>query len=424
MLVYMVKKGDTLRSIALAVGSTEMRLQQLNGLSGAALTVGLNLLVPGPPATLAAHRAHPKETLASIAQQHGTTAGILAAVNGLESTAPLSVGQILWTPTLVAPKRTIAANGYLIPSAAGNSRVLAESKPLSLVTVFSYHVNFDGSLTPAPDQRALSEMSALGVTPLLSVTNFDGHNFNPDLARSILSDAAKRLGVIDAIDRALELRGYHGVNIDFEHMLPTDRPLYNDFIAELHRALHPKGKSVSIALGPKTHDEPDAAWMGAFDYKALGGAVDFIMLMTYEWGWVGGPPMAVAPLDQVRAVLDYAVSVIPPEKLLMGIPTYGYDWTLPHDPNSPPATGLSPRQAQNLAVTNGVAVHFHPLSASPTFRYRSGSQDHEVWYEDAKSLLAKLHLVYQMKLRGVSFWVLGQTFPQLWALLADTFTVG
>ncbi len=423
MLVYTVKRGDTLQSIALQTGAQEMHLRQLNGLAGTALTTGLNLLVPGPPHTLAAHRVQPKETLDIIARQNGTTVDVLAAVNGLDTTAPLAIGQLLWVPMPVAAKRAIAANGYLIPAGSQDRRVLRESAPLTMITVFSYHVNPNGSLTPIADQRALAESSALGLTPLLSVTNFDGHNFNTDLAHAILSDSTKRLAVIDAIDRTLELKGYHGVNIDFEHMQPDDRPLYNAFIAEVHQAVHAKGKSLSIALGPKTRNEPDAAWMGAFDYKALGVTVDFIMLMTYEWGWVGGPPMAVAPLDQVRAVLDYALSVIPAEKLLMGIPTYGYNWDVPHDPKSAPATGESPLQAQNLAVQHGVPVHFHPLSASPMYRYRSGSQEHEVWYEDAKSLLAKFHLVYEMKLRGVSFWVLGQNFPQLWPLLADTFTV-
>lgn len=132
--------------------------------------------------------------------------------------------------------------------------------------------------------------------------------------------------------------------------------------------------------------------------------------------------MAVAPFDQVRAVLDYATSVIPAEKLLMGIPTYGYDWKLPHE-EGVLASGISPQEAQNLAIRKGSPVRFDPASASPTFHYVQNGQEHEVWYEDVKSVLVKFHLVYEMGLRGVSFWVLGQPFPQLWPALADTFDV-
>lgn len=132
--------------------------------------------------------------------------------------------------------------------------------------------------------------------------------------------------------------------------------------------------------------------------------------------------MAVAPIDQVRAVLQYATSVIPANKILMGVPTYGYNWTLPENPQVL-ATGISPKRAQNLAIQNQVTVRFDPLSASPMFHYYVGQTEHEVWYEDAKSIMAKFHLIYEMGLRGVSFWVLGQPFPQLWRLVEDTFTV-
>ncbi|MCY0876561.1 MAG: glycosyl hydrolase family 18 protein [Firmicutes bacterium] len=132
--------------------------------------------------------------------------------------------------------------------------------------------------------------------------------------------------------------------------------------------------------------------------------------------------MAIAPLNQVRAVLNYATSTIPPDKILLGIPTYGYNWTLPEKP-SVLAAGISPKRAQNLAIDRGVTVRFDPLAASPMYHYYVGQTEHEVWYEDAKSILAKFHLVYEMGLRGVSFWVLGQPFPQLWRLVEDTFEV-
>ncbi|WP_284286272.1 glycosyl hydrolase family 18 protein [Alicyclobacillus fastidiosus] len=157
---------------------------------------------------------------------------------------------------------------------------------------FSYQARADGSLEAPKDDVALRAARAQRIRPLVTVTNFDGTNFNPSLAHTILANASIRRRLIDNMASTCKAKGYGGVNVDFEHMQPEDRPLYNQFIAQLRDSLHAQGLSVSIAMGPKTADNPTQSWMGAFDYKTLGSEVDFLMLMTYEWGWVGGPPLA------------------------------------------------------------------------------------------------------------------------------------
>ncbi len=423
LYIYATKKGDTVMSVARSTGTSEQEIYRFNSLESDKLTSGINLLLPGKPSTLVHHTVGPGETLTSVARLYGIPITAVAGANALADNAELERGQILFVPMPIKNKRQIEVNGYLIPSgASADATTVAESGELSYVTIFSYHVNDRGGIVPLPDQQALTAAKSHGASLLLSVTNFDGTNFNTELAHTILASTALRNSVFAAIEDKLSAQGFSGVNIDFEHMHPSDRPLYNAFVTELRDRMHPKGYSVSIAMGPKTKDEPNAAWMGAFDYKTLGSVVDFIMLMAYEWGWVGGPPMAIAPINQVRAVLEYATSVIPAEKLLMGIPTYGYNWLIPDTPNNL-ATGIAPLAAQNLAIDKGAAVRFDPMGASPMFHYWMGSQEHEIWFEDAKSIMAKFHLVYEMGLRGVSFWVLGQAFPQLWRLVADTFVV-
>jgi spore germination protein len=338
----------------------------------------------------------------------------------------LTAGQTLYLPRplTAAEKKTIEANGYLLPQGTlSDANILRDTPSLTYVCMFSYQARADGTLVPPRDAQGLQAARQLNIAPLMTVTNFDGTNFNTELAHTLMANGSIRRRLIENIGRTMQQKGFRGVNVDFEHMRPSDRPLYNAFIRELGQAVRARGFFVSIAMGPKTSDDPQASWMGAFDYRTLGQEVDFLMLMTYEWGWVGGPPMAIAPLNQVRAVLEYATSVIPSEKILMGMALYGYDWPLPY-PSGRRASGISNNSAQNLAIVQQVPIQWDVASQSPYFRYRrADGTEHEVWFDDAMSVLIKFQLIYDMNLRGVSYWVLGNEFPQAWYLMADTFQI-
>jgi len=194
----------------------------------------------------------------------------------------------------VQTKRSIETNGYLIPEGTqSDSEILRDiGQRLTYLSIFSYQARADGSLVGQKDATALSATRQTQVAPLMTVTNFDGNNFNTELAHTIMANSSIRRKLTSNILRTARSRGFRGVNVDFEHMRPSDRSLYNALIRELGTAMRSQGLSISIAMGPKTSDMPAASWMGAFDYKSLGEAVDYLMLMTYEWGWVGGPPMA------------------------------------------------------------------------------------------------------------------------------------
>lgn len=137
-------------------------------------------------------------------------------------------------------------------------------------------------------------------------------------------------------------KGFRALNIDFENMHPADREPYNRFLREITKRVKAVGYLVSTALAPKTSEAQVGSWYEAHDYAAHGQIVDFVITMTYEWGWSGGPPMAVAPIPQVRKVLDFAISVIPNYKIMMGAPLYGYDWTLPYVKGGKFTRSLSP----------------------------------------------------------------------------------
>ncbi len=128
--------------------------------------------------------------------------------------------------------------------------------------------------------------------------------------------------------------------------------------------------------------------------------------------------MAVAPLPNVRTVLDYAVTVIPPEKILLGVPNYGYDWTLPVIPDVTAAQSISNQRAIELAIRYRVAIQFDTTAQAPFFHYRDETGSvHEVWFEDARSMDAKLRLIAGYGLAGAGFWNLMRPFSQTWQVL-------
>lgn len=219
-------------------------------------------------------------------------------------------------------------------------------------------------------------------------------------------------------------KGYYGLNVDFERISPEDRELYNSFLRKMADALHARNYILTTALAPKTSGAQSGPWYTAHDYPAHGRIADFVILMTYEWGWSGGPPLPVAPIDQVRAVLNYAVSVIPRKKIMMGMPLYGYDWALPYEPHGGFAPRVSPQEAIDIARRHGAEIKYDQKSKSPFFNYVDGNRvSHIVWFEDARSVQAKYLLISEYGLRGASYWVLGEEFPQNWEVLNDMFNV-
>ncbi len=133
--------------------------------------------------------------------------------------------------------------------------------------------------------------------------------------------------------------------------------------------------------------------------------------------------MAVAPLNKVREVVEYALTKIPASKINLGIPNYGYDWTLPFVQGASKAVTIGNIQAVQIAIASDASIQFDETAQSPYFQYFSEGLTHEVWFEDVRSLSAKFKLVEEYRLRGMGYWQIMQLFRANWLLLADTFSI-
>ena len=218
-------------------------------------------------------------------------------------------------------------------------------------------------------------------------------------------------------------KGFQGLDIDFEYIPGEEKENFADFVELARQVMNLFGYPVSVALAPKTRKDQQGLLYEGMDYGLLGQAANQVMLMTYEWGYTYGPPMAVAPLHMVRRVAEYALTEIPADRIILGVPNYGYDWPLPYERGSTRARTLGNVEAVQLAVSKGALIEFDEEAQSPYFHYLQDGVRHEVWFEDVRSYEAKFRLVRELNLKGVGFWQMMQLFRAGLLLARDRFRI-
>lgn len=414
---HIVKYGETLWSIAQRYGVSIQSIVQANQLTNPnVLYPGMTLFIPA-----ITHTVQPGEALWQIASRYGTTVQAIINENQIQNPNLIYPGLKLVIPR-AKPTIEVNAYSYQAPEAAAQS--INELGPLlTYFSPFAYLIAGDGSLQPAKDEASVRAALANNVVPMMSVTNFTSSQAGSNVAHTILATPDIREKVLSNITQVMDSKGYKGLNIDFENVLPADRELYNQFLQMAVDRLHPKGYFVSTALAPKVGATQAGLLYEAHDYEAHGRIADFVVLMTYEWGYRLGPPQAISPINEMKRVVDYALTVMPAEKIFLGFQIYARDWKIPHVKGQEAET-FSPQEAIRRAVKYGADIQYNTTAQSPFFRYvDENGQGHEVWFEDARSAQAKFDMVKNYNLRGVSYWALGYPYPQNWALLRDNFNI-
>ena len=421
MEIHVVRPGDTLTSIAGEYGVPLSLLRTDNQLPDPTrLVTGQTIVVRQPVVT---YTVQPGDTLFSIAEQSGLTTRQLLRLNPVLRGEPaVFSGQTLVLADEAERAGNILVTGYAYPFV--DKGLLQRELPyLSGLIPFTYGIRPDGTLVELDDEALIAAARQLGVTPVMHLSTLtENGGFDSALATLVLNDIQVQDAIVTDIVSTMEQRGYRVLDVDFEFIPAQDAVPYADFISRLRDTLAPLGIPVIVALAPKTSaDQPGLLYEG-HNYALLGRAADAVLLMTYEWGYTYGPPLPVAPLPNVRRVVEYALTEIPAEKILLGIPNYGYDWTLPFVQGESRATSISNQYAVTLAADNGVDISYDSAAQAPFFRYRDNAgREHEVWFEDARSIRAKLSLISRYGLLGAGYWNLMRPFPQNWLVLNSMF---
>ena len=416
VIIYTVKAGDSVYRI------TTNDIVYANQLSNPdRLAIGQALVIPVDYFEYTVKRG---DSLYSIARRYNLTVSQLLEANpSITNPSMIFIGQSIRVPAGNKVIRSIDVNGYAFPNIRDDA--LNNALPnLTFLSIFSYQVREDGSVVPINDQGLINTAWNNNVKPFMVITNIgESGGFNSDLASTILYDENIKNTLINNVIQILNEKNYAGLDIDFEYVYPSDREAYNNFLRVVADRIKPLGYILTTAVAPKISANQPGLLYEAHDYPVHGEVADHVIIMTYEWGYTYGPPMAVAPINEVERVLKYAVSVIPSRKILMGMPNYGYDWTLPYRRGSR-ANAISNLQAVNLAINNGATIQYDEKAQAPFFYYtgENGAR-HVVWFDDARSLTARLKLIEKYNLGGVSYWTINRLFRTNWYTLRALYDV-
>lgn len=231
----------------------------------------------------------------------------------------------------------------------------------------------------------------------------------------VLADPELRRRHVDSVAELVEQGGYDGIDIDYEDLAADDRKAFSAFVEELGEALDDDAE-LAVAVHPKTDPAGVDGRNVAQSYRAIGAAADQVRVMAYDRHWSGSGPGPVAPIDWVRNVMAFATSRIPSERVVLGIGAFGYDW----ERGGGQAAELTIEEAQELAAEQGAEIEWDDEAASPHFSYvDADGQEHTVWFEDERSIRAKLRLVDEYDLGGVFVWRMGGNVPAIWEALRE-----
>jgi spore germination protein YaaH len=295
---------------------------------------------------------------------------------------------------------------------------------LSTLAYFSSEINEQGVITASHGwggnavNAIVQAAKDNGVRVVQTVTLFD----NAAIGRLLASPSRRATAIRNIIDE-IKRGGGEGVNIDFEFVPRTAKADFVTFMRDLTRDMHDEipGSEVTIAM-------PAVDWSGAYDYDELALASDGLMIMAYGYHWTGGPPGPLSPLRTQSPWTSRSLTWTIDDyfryggaenraKFILGLPFYGNDWPTTSDavPGTSRGTGRAIVYRSAVAQAEQRGRRWESITSTPYYAYNASDGWHQVWYDDAESLSAKIGLVVERDIGGIGIWALGYdgTRPEL-----------
>jgi len=360
------------------------------------------------------------DSLESIAKQHGTTPMELLRNNPyLSDMEFLYAGETIVISYQTNRKRTIATIGYTFSYI--DRSVLIKTLPfLTYLTIFNYRTTSEGEIISNADDTEIIQLSkAFDVAPMMFISTMTEEGIvSREVTYNIINNPTVQDRFIDNALYILRTKGFYGINIYAENVTNGNIDNIAAYLKKASAIFHSEGYKVLVTITPATNVDIPGVIFEKLDYSRLSEFVDGIIFSSYDWARSYSYPNAIFPVNILRELLDYMVSIIPPEKFFLGVTALGYDWTLPYVPGATEATIISYDSAVRIAAENGIPIQFNEAAQSPFFYYTDSDGNlHVVWTKDARSFDARAGLVEEYGLQGLSFWTVMKFDAQMWFVI-------
>ena len=317
---------------------------------------------------------------------------------------------------------------YMSDGAASVHSFEANRDKIDVLVPTWYNVDGTGLVTGEPNPVVVREAKAahIPVIPIFAM-------FNKDAAHKLFGDPKAQAEMNAAFVRECKENGYAGIQFDFEDILWTDRDGLSALVKNSAEILHREGLQVEIATVPNAPGHAGKTefgkwifeeWRGAYDLKALAMSVDLICLMTYDQHTRWTMPGPVGGWQWTMDNVQYALTMVPKEKLSLGIALYGYHWYTgdpgegkPEQKPNPTAEYISAPNAVFLRDTYGGQMQWDPVDHSAFFWFYRDQMREWIFYTDKRTFEDRYELVKKDGLEGFCSWVLGEEDPAIWSVL-------
>ncbi|MBT2443785.1 glycosyl hydrolase [Streptomyces sp. ISL-36] len=318
-------------------------------------------------------------------------------------------------------RRTVSAWLPYWDQEAAYLNALRHADQLHTVSPFWYETKAADRIAPHPgagERLVIDGLHRAGIDVVPTVME----TLRPGALAAIVTDPARRAAHADALLATAVSRDYDGLDLDYESHATTGnaeyaavRDGYAALVTDVCARLHALAKTCVVTVMPKT-----ATTGRIWDYATFGKVADRVRIMGYNLHWAGGTPGPLSTPRWYDEVLRTATALIPPERIELGLPAYGWDWPAAGTATDAGATAhVTWKEAEALRRAHRVPYRLDPASSTPRFTYTAGAHTREVWYQDARGVAGHLPVLRRHGITRTALWALNFEDPAIWPVLAQ-----
>lgn len=422
MELYIVKPGDTIYSISQKYGIPYQRLAYDNYIQpDYNLVNGQIMIIAQPKQTYTVVEGDTLESVAS--KNHISVLQLLQNNPFLSDRDYLNIGEEL-VISYDKKDQQIEIDGYCFPYI--DHGTLKKIAPyLTYLTIVNYRVDAYGKIQTSDNSAIIQIAKTFGVAPMMLLSSFSlSGKGSYGVTNKILNNEELQNTLIQEMIYYIRKDGLYGVNFGLSNVIQDDLQNYVNFIAKSKAVLQKEGYTVFVTMEPNTFGYKANENNDNTYYSQIGKIADAVVLLSYQWANAYFPSYEQTTIPFLSNYINYALTQIPSEKILVGYTRIAYDWELPYVEGSSPVNTFANFQALNQASQIGSEVGFDEYYLTPYYYYYDAEGiRHFVWFKDARTLIPLLNYVIEYHLKGISIWNIMDFVPQLWVTINSQYQI-